>query len=189
MPRHDKHTSRELDLEDRESATLVVVADTHSKPHPDAAERIRAHEPDWILHAGDVGALTVIEDLEKIAPCVAVRGNIDGNELPDVVALSLTRSGAPLSRILLTHIAVAGPRLRKDARTLAVQHGAQLVVCGHSHVPFFSSQGGMAVFNPGSIGPRRFALPITFGVISLSLTALAVAHIDCETGQRWLPPA
>jgi putative phosphoesterase len=189
MARRAKHETRELDLAERDDATIVVVADTHSRPHPQAAERIAARSPDWILHAGDVGALRVVDALEEIAPCVAVRGNIDGHELPDSIAITITKRGAPLTRLLLTHIAVNGPRLRKDARLLAKDHDAQVVVCGHSHVPFFSSSGGLAVFNPGSIGPRRFALPITFGVMSLSKTGLSVSHIDCETGERWLPPA
>ncbi len=180
---------RELELGEGEAATLVVVADTHSRPHADAEERIAAHDPAFILHAGDVGALSVIDDLAEIAPCVAVRGNIDGQELPDSIGLTLTKNGRPLTRLLLTHIAVAGPRLRKDARRLATKHGAQMVVCGHSHVPFFAADDGLSVFNPGSIGPRRFALPITFGVMKVREDGLSVAHVNCETGERWLPPA
>jgi putative phosphoesterase len=188
MARRQKHVDRELELGDDETATLVVVADTHSRPHRDAKERIAAHDPTFILHAGDVGALDVLEGLSEIAPCVAVRGNIDGLELPDSIGITLKKNGNALARLLLTHIAVAGPKLRKDARRLAEKHGAQMVVCGHSHVPFFSADAGLTVFNPGSIGPRRFSLPITFGVMKVSESGLTIAHVDCETGERWLPP-
>ncbi len=188
MPRRKKHDDRELELPDDGPSTIVVVADTHSRPHHDAKDRIDAHGPAYILHAGDVGAHRVLDELAEIAPTVAVRGNIDDLELPDSIGITLTKDDQSLARLLLTHIAVAGPRLRKDARRLASKHGAQMVVCGHSHVPFFSNDGGLTVFNPGSIGPRRFSLPITFGVMKVSEDGLSVRHVDCETGERWLPP-
>jgi uncharacterized protein len=62
------------------------------------------------------------------------------------------------------------------------------VVCGHSHVPFLGRDRGLTVFNPGSIGPRRFHLPIVFGTIDVTLAGLRFAHVDCETGMQWSPP-
>jgi predicted phosphodiesterase len=55
------------------------------------------------------------------------------------------------------------------------------VVCGHSHAPLIARDGRFAVFNPGSIGPRRFMLPISFGVIEVRATGVSMRHIDCET--------
>ena len=164
---------------------LAVVADTHGAPHARAAELLRAYAPDAILHAGDIGDLAVIDQLAAIAPVFAVRGNIDtrARDLPDELVLD----GESL-RILVLHIAVAGPRLRADAAKRARDERAQLVVCGHSHVPFVGQERGIAVFNPGSIGPRRFALPIVFGTIELAAGRARFAHVDCETGAAWLPP-
>ena len=45
------------------------------------------------------------------------------------------------------------------------------------------------MFNPGSIGPRRFHLPIVFGVIDVAPEGIKLRHVDCETGERWEPPA
>jgi predicted phosphodiesterase len=61
------------------------------------------------------------------------------------------------------------------------------VVCGHSHVPFAAHDRGITVFNPGSAGPRRFQLPIVFGVIDVSTEGVSVRHIECETGLPWKP--
>jgi hypothetical protein len=163
---------------------VVVVADTHSNPHPRARELIAAEDPDAILHAGDIGALSVLADLEELAPLYAVRGNIDGRgELPDSVAIEI----GDLCTVLLTHIAVAGPKLRADAARLAQRHGASIVICGHSHVPFIGQDRGLVVFNPGSIGPRRFSLPIVFGVMSIGPGVFELEHVSCETGERWAP--
>lgn len=188
MPPRKHHAEHTFDLEGRESATIVVIADTHSRPHPDARKHITALRPDLILHAGDIGKLTVVDDFGKIAPTVAVRGNIDGHEFPDTARLCIDRGETTLARLALTHIAVRGPRLRRDARALAERHDAQLVVCGHSHVPLVATEQGITVFNPGSIGPRRFTLPITFGVMKISESGIRLSHVDCETGERWLPP-
>jgi len=170
------------------SVRLAVVADTHSQPHPATGARIAELAPDAILHAGDIGDLAVLDDLGKLAPVYAVRGNIDthARDLPDVLVLTI--SAHPPLRILMTHIAVYGPKLRAPVARMAQVESAELVVCGHSHVPFIGSDCGLTVFNPGSIGPRRFTLPIVLGTIDLTPAGFKLAHVDAATGQTWLPP-
>jgi len=182
--------SASLALRGDGTLTIACVADTHSQPHAAIAERLAALAPDAILHAGDIGDPAVIDALAATAPVLAVRGNIDTRSVfPDVLTIEVAGAGAGADlRIYLTHIAVAGPRLRADVARAARAERAQLVVCGHSHVPFIGRDRELTVFNPGSIGPRRFHLPIVFGAIALTPQGVRLAHIDCETGQRWLPP-
>jgi hypothetical protein len=184
------HRQATLNLREDGSLRLVVVADTHSHPHPASGRHIAAARPDAILHAGDIGDLGVLDDLAKIAPVIAVRGNIDTRaaELPDAVTIDLRSGGESALKILLLHIAVYGPKLRADAARLAKASGADLVVCGHSHVPFAGRDRGITVFNPGSIGPRRFSLPIVFGVLEIGSNRMTMRHVDCETGEPWAPP-
>ncbi len=168
---------------------LVLVADTHSAPHPGSARHIAACEPDHILHAGDIGDLGVLEALRAIAPVTAVRGNIDAHasDLPDALTLELRDDAGPLLTLLMIHIGVYGPRLRADVARLARAEHATVVVCGHSHVPFFWRDGELVVANPGSMGPRRFHLPIVFGVMDVRRAGVTVHHVSCETGARWEP--
>src|SRR5438270_9167106 len=185
--------TRQLPLGPEGSLRLAVVADTHSKPHPRAAEHLAARAPDAILHAGDVGDLEVLEQLARIAPVHAIRGNIDVHapDLPDLLTLDLVSTDAdaqPLLRVLLVHIGVYGPKLRADVAAAARAQGAHAVVCGHSHVPFIGRDRGLTVFNPGSIGPRRFQLPIVFGTMDVTPAGLRLGHVDCETGAPWSPP-
>ena len=201
MPQLVRQTAQ-LPLRSDGTARYAVVADTHSQPHAATERILRALAPDAILHAGDIGDLAVLEDLAAIAPVFAIRGNIDARGLPDVLVLE-----AGALRILMLHIGLAGPKLRGDAAKLARAARAQLVVCGHSHVPFIGeaptsisrgeaptslSRGGsrsLTVFNPGSCGPRRFHLPIVLGTIDVAASgAVKLAHVDCETGGVWLPP-
>ena len=186
-------TARQVALRPDGTLRLAVVADTHSQPHPQAAEHLAARAPDAILHAGDIGDLGVLDQLARIAPVHAIRGNIDihAPDLPDVLTLDLVRNAQdpqPLLRMLLVHIGVYGPKLRGEVAAMAREHGAQVVVCGHSHVPFLGRDRGLTVFNPGSIGPRRFHLPIVFGTIEVTPAGLRLAHVDCETGAPWTPP-
>ena len=176
-------------LRDDGSLRLAVVADTHSAPHPATMAHLRALSPDAILHAGDIGDLDVLDELRAIAPLFAVRGNIDGRtpSVPDVLLLDVVAGDALLLRILVIHIAVDGPRLRADAARLARSRDASLVVCGHSHVPLIARDRELSVFNPGSVGPRRFGLPIVFGSIEITKAAVRLAHFDAATGERWMP--
>lgn len=178
-----------LSLSAQGTLRLGVVADTHSRPHPRAHERLAALAVDAILHAGDIGDLAVLDDLGRIAPVLAVRGNIDerATHLPDALTIDIFAGAELALKLLLLHIAVAGPRLRADAARLAAAACAKLVVCGHSHVPFIGRDRGLTVFNPGSIGPRRLRLPIVFGVLEIAGGKLALRHVDCETGEPWLP--
>ncbi len=182
-----RHSTHDLELPER-GLRLGIVADTHSKPHPNAMALLKAQAPDVVLHAGDVGDLKVLEPLEKMAPLFVVRGNIDtrAHHLDDTITLNAQSQTAGL-RILLTHIAIARSKLRGDIRDLARREEADMVICGHSHVPFISRDGNIAVFNPGSIGPRRFRLPITFGMAEISPRGVSLWHINCETGERWTP--
>jgi putative phosphoesterase len=168
---------------------LVVVADTHGRPHERALGFIGAERPDAILHGGDIGDLAVLDALATVAPVLAVRGNIDAHApgLPEALSIDLLDDGALRFRILLLHIALTGPRLLAPALRLARAEQASMVVCGHSHVPFLGRDRDAVVFNPGSIGPRRFHLPIVFGVIDVAPGRVEMHHVDCETGARWTP--
>lgn len=169
---------------------IVVVADSHAAPHPAMSERLAALRPDAIFHAGDIGDLRVLDELRRHAPLYAVRGNIDSraSAVPDLQVIDVVGRPQGTLRILLVHIAVYGPRLRADIARKARAVGAGLVVCGHSHVPFIGEDRGLALFNPGSIGPRRFHLPIVFGTIDLTPDRVRLAHVECATGAPWSPP-
>lgn len=185
-------TPRKIRLETRDDGAFrfAVVADTHSKPHPATRQRLLELEPDVILHAGDIGELAVLDRLAEQAPVLAVRGNIDAqvSEVPEMLLIELMRGDALKLRLIMLHIAVYGPKLRVEVARLANQERASLVVCGHSHVPFIGRDRGLSVFNPGSIGPRRFQLPIVLGAIDITAQSAKLRHIDCETGKVWTPP-
>jgi putative phosphoesterase len=105
---------------------------------------------DAILHAGDIGGDHVLDALRAIAPLTFVRGNNDDDNGYDIVYVSMGGK-----KILLTHI----------FRPELLDHDADIIVCGHSHVPRNEIVANKLIFNPGSAGPRRFKLPVTVGIL------------------------
>ncbi|MGC4064440.1 MAG: metallophosphoesterase family protein [Polyangiaceae bacterium] len=184
-------TVERITLGPEDALRLVVVSDTHSAPHPATMSLVAAEKPDYILHAGDIGDTRVIEDLATLCPCFAVRGNIDvrSTNIPEARLFEVAGGERDLLRILMLHIGVYGPKLRSEVIRLAREHGATLVVCGHSHVPFVGRDRGIFVFNPGSVGPKRFGLPIVFGVMDIAISGSRLRHVDCETGRPFAPPS
>jgi len=168
---------------------VAVVADTHSALHPRALTSLAALKPDVLLHAGDIGDLRVLGELATLCPVFAIRGNVDVRrpDLADILVVDIALAERLLLRILLLHVAVYGPKLRGEVAKLAQAENATLVVCGHSHVPFIGRDRGIAVFNPGSAGPRRFDLPILFGTLDVDLNGVHLRHFDCNTGEPWSP--
>jgi len=108
-----------------------------------------------IIHAGDVGAAEILDELASIAPVTAVRGNIDkgawARKLPETDVVEL----GPVSLYVLHDLTLLD--LKPEAA------GFKVVVYGHSHVPKQEIRNGVLYFNPGSAGPRRFRLPVTVG--------------------------
>jgi uncharacterized protein len=183
------HGSEVVRLTEGEDVAIVVVADTHGQPHPRARAIIEKLAPRAILHAGDIGDLSVLDALRELAPVIAVRGNIDtrAQSLPDTLDIDFVAGERRVLKVWLTHIAVYGPKLHAEVARQAQAHAAGLVICGHSHVPFIGRDKGVAVFNPGSVGPRRFQLPITLGVLRLGKSGVSLRHVSCETGETWAP--
>jgi len=130
---------------------IGVIADTHGLVRREALETLQgAH---FIIHAGNIGKPEVINELEKVAPVLAVRGNNDAapwaEEIPDIHVLSTHEGG-----ILIIHNI-------QDLDLSTVSSSCSCVVAGHSHQPSIQHSLGKILLNPGSAGPRRFKLPIS----------------------------
>jgi hypothetical protein len=137
---------------------IGVVSDTHGLFRPEVFSALDGVER--ILHLGDVGKIPVLDELRKIAPVTAVRGNVDlhgpCSELPETEVVTIGEH-----YVYLLH--------NLDAMTLdpaAGKFGA--VLFGHSHVPNFYTRQGVLYFNPGSCGPLRFRLKPSVGLLTLN---------------------
>ena len=130
---------------------IGVISDTHGLLRPEATDAL--HGSELIIHAGDVGGPGILEALTRIAPVVAVRGNVD--TAPWATALPATEVVEVAGR----HLYVLHQIEHLDLDPSAA--GFAAVIYGHSHKPSVEVRRGVLYLNPGSAGPRRFTLPIT----------------------------
>lgn len=139
------------------STTLLLLADTHvparARRLPDAVLRA-IDEVDLVVHAGDWIDLATLDLLESRARRLhGVYGNNDGPELrarlPEVA-----RFGVEDLEVAVVH--ETGPAKRREERMDAVFPDVDLLVFGHSHIPWDAvSPRGMRLLNPGSPTDRR----------------------------------
>ena len=136
---------------------IGVISDTHGLLRPEAL--VALAEAEHILHAGDVGQPEILDELRKIAPVTAIRGNVDVSgpcvELPatDVVELA--------GRLFYLVHSI------RDLDINPAVAGVAVVVSGHSHKPSVETKRGVMYLNPGSAGPRRFDLAVTLAKLCL----------------------
>jgi uncharacterized protein len=142
---------------------LGIIADTHGLLRP---EVFRAFDGvDHILHAGDVGPPSLLDELRVIAPVTAVYGNTDGfdlrDALPEVATIELDGF-----TIVVTHGDQFGSPTPEKLHDAFPQ--AEVIVFGHTHRPLLTLVDVVVtVMNPGGAGPRRFGLPPSVGIMEL----------------------
>ena len=141
-----------------------VISDTHGLLRPQAVEALRGS--DLILHAGDVGRSEILEQLRDVAPTTAVRGNVDTAIWATALRMTEVVDAGGLRLYMLHDLAA----LEVDPATA----GFAAVVYGHTHRPGAMVRDGVLYLNPGSAGPRRFALPVT--VARLTIEGGGLSH-------------
>ena len=159
-------------MKQRSAIRIGVIADTHGLFDPAIRRHFRG--VDHILHAGDIGDRSVIEQLKKIAPVTAVSGNIDDEQsvFPSEAVIELAGR-----RIAIRHILYEGGKLTKEGRAFLEREQSDICVFGHTHQPKIEWFGKTLLFNPGSAGPKRFTLPRCLGILVLTRQGIIPKHI------------
>lgn len=143
---------------------LGVISDTHGLLRPEVFEAFA--EVDHILHAGDLGPLDLLTELEALAPVTAVFGNTDAMDvrtrLPRVAHMQLDGFD-----IVVTHGDQFGRGVPSEELHAAFPE-ADILVHGHTHLPKLELVDVVVtVMNPGAAGPRRFDIPASVGILEL----------------------
>lgn len=135
---------------------IGIISDTHGLLRPEVSEIFQ--DVEHILHAGDVGDISVLHELSKIAPVTAVRGNTD--IAPGCRSLPVCETASFASAEIFMHHG------HLDEFNI-LPRGANVLISGHTHAPVICWRDNVLVINPGSAGPRRFCLPVTVGILSI----------------------
>ncbi len=142
---------------------LGIISDTHGMLRPEVFDIFA--EVDHILHAGDIGSLDLLTELESLAPVTAVYGNTDGFDIrariPEIVTLQLEGLD-----FLLIHGDQMGSPTPENLHHAYPE--AEVIIYGHTHRPLLTTVDVVVtVMNPGGAGAKRFNLPPSVGIMEL----------------------
>ncbi|KJL24750.1 Calcineurin-like phosphoesterase superfamily domain protein [Microbacterium oxydans] len=139
------------------ATTMLLLADTHvpkrARRLPDAVLQA-IDDADLVVHAGDWVDVATLDLLESRARALhGVFGNNDGDELrarlPEVARFTV-------EAVEIAVVHETGPSRQREVRMDEAFPGTDLLVFGHSHIPWDTvSPAGMRLLNPGSPTDRR----------------------------------
>ncbi|HBN96581.1 MAG TPA: hypothetical protein DDZ66_09800 [Firmicutes bacterium] len=141
------------------STRIGVISDTHGLLRNQAREMLQGCQ--LIIHAGDIDSPSVLGELERIAPTTAVRGNMDWASWANHLRIT-ERIQVDTWSIVVVHNIGDLPSLRDNT---------DIVIFGHSHKFLQEYRNGLLFLNPGSVGPRRFDIPISMAILTLGAQA------------------
>lgn len=134
---------------------IGLLSDTHGFLDPKVFEHFKNVDEVW--HAGDIGTISLLDELQAFKPTVAVYGNIDGGKLRVVCdeTVLLQRNGL---KVMMTHIAGKPPKYNAQVMGHLRQHAPRLLICGHSHIlkVMPDKTNGLLFMNPGAAGNHGF---------------------------------
>jgi putative phosphoesterase len=161
---------------------VAIVSDTHlprgTRTLPEACVR-RLRSADLILHAGDLVAVSALDEIEALGPPVhGVHGNVD---VPEVRARLPWRQVVDVGGVRIGMIHDGGQAGGRLQRLRASFPGTDAVIYGHSHVPWHErAADGFQIFNPGSPTDRRRQPAHTMGMARVEDGAISFELIDLD---------
>ncbi|MDZ5783951.1 metallophosphoesterase family protein [Marinococcus luteus] len=158
---------------------ILVIADTHmpkkAKKWPKELYKEFA-EVDYIIHAGDWQDPDVWEDLSQHAPLTGVYGNVDGDDMKDIVN---EKEEVVLEgwRIGIVHGHGEKGTTEKRAGEAFAPGQKDIIIFGHSHIPYLRHAGKTLMFNPGSPTDKRKATMFSYGLLDLHHNHFEARHV------------
>lgn len=134
---------------------ILLLSDTHG--HIDQRMLHFVKQADEVWHAGDIGQLSVTDQLANIRPLRAVFGNIDGSQarLRFPEHMKFECEGV---KILMTHIGGPAGKYNKTICEHIENFQPQVFICGHSHIlkVIHVKKYDLLHLNPGAAGKHGF---------------------------------
>lgn len=161
---------------------ISLLSDSHSHIDTKILNHLKGSDEIW--HAGDIGDLDVMKQLEAIAPVRAVYGNIDGQDL---------RASYPLNQIFkleglkvcMTHIAGYPNRYNRRSLALIKAEKPDLFICGHSHILKVMRDKNLdhLHLNPGAVGLQGFHQVRT--LLQFKVEGAKIKDLEVAEWPRW----
>jgi len=161
---------------------IGLLSDTHGFFDPKMIKYLEVCDEIW--HAGDIGSLSVTDQLSEIAPVRAVYGNVDGNTIRQEFKLH-ERFLCEGVDVWLTHIGGKPYVYNHRIREAINSNPPKLFICGHSHIckVQMDKRLKMLYMNPGAAGIHGFHKVKT--LLRFTLNNGNIEHLEVvELGPR-----
>ena len=154
---------------------IIVFSDTHKCIEPCIQVISNIKDVDMIIHAGDHWSdARELESIFSEIPVKYVKGNCDFAMAP---LEELIEIGG--KKIFVTHGHMYDVKLEhehyKTIQKRGLELGADVVVFGHTHIPFNVNLGNISIINPGSVKYTR-----NYGIIEIENDKIGTAILDCN---------
>lgn len=161
---------------------ILLLSDTHNYLDDKIWKYLEVCDEVW--HAGDIGTISVLDELKKHKPLKAVYGNIDGND----IRVSYPKDSifyCDEVKVFITHIGGYPGKYNTDAKKIILQERPQLFICGHSHIlkVMFDKEHNLLHMNPGAAGVHGFHQIKT--LLRFEITKKEITNLEIiELGKR-----
>lgn len=158
------------DLATLDTIDIGVIADTHGKLNRQAQSLLS--RADVIIHAGDFDTPEVLAELERLAPVITVRGNMDnGNWAASMPVTDMAELGGSCFYILHNLHA-----LDIDPATA----GIRVVISGHTHQAAAVQSNGILFLNPGSPTAPRYGTDACVAMLNVNQGKIRYRFLEVE---------
>lgn len=161
---------------------IGLISDTHNYLDPKVYKYFQ--ECDEIWHAGDIGTISVADELAKIKFLRAVYGNIDGQDIRKTYPKNL-RFNCEGMDVWITHIGGQPGKYYPEIKKELDYNPPKLFICGHSHIlkVMFDKKYQMLYMNPGAAGNYGFHQVKT--ILRFSVEKSQIKNLEVvELGKR-----
>jgi uncharacterized protein len=146
---------------------ITVLSDTHmprtSKRFPEVLVK-DMEESELIIHAGDFQTSEIYNSLREFGELTGVVGNVDGEELKQMLPKKTILEIQGI-KIGIVHGDGKGKTTEKRAEEAFSNEDVDIIIFGHSHIPYLRYHQGVLLFNPGSPTDKRRQPVYSHGVL------------------------
>ncbi|WP_261133712.1 metallophosphoesterase family protein [Bacillus sp. Marseille-Q3570] len=158
---------------------ILLISDTHLKTSGKSFPEVFLSElekADLIIHAGDFIHESIYEELLQYAPLKAVYGNVDSGRLckrlPDKDIFTI---GDVTIGVTHGHLGKGKSTPERALRTFDKEQ-TDIIIFGHSHIPYHEVVDEMVLYNPGSVTAKRFQKQYSYGWLTINETFKIETH-------------
>ena len=161
---------------------ILIISDTHNYIDQSIIKYVKQADEVW--HAGDIGNIKILTEIEKFSKIKSVYGNIDDHVIRSV-STETNSFFCEKIKVSMIHIAGNPPYLNKKTKKIIETEKPNILVYGHSHIlkVKYDKENKVLLINPGAAGRHGFHKKRT--MVRLEINGNEIENMEViELGKR-----